>query len=87
MCPKREIINWLTEIVYDKSNIVCILSNQSLSKVEKVFDHTLMKHDNFWLTAESGYWLKCNHEKYEALFEVSDKRWIKTIKMIMDEYC
>jgi trehalose-6-phosphatase len=87
MAPRGEIMTWLSEIVYDKSNIVCILSNQSQTKVEYVFDKQLKEQENFWLTAESGYWLKTNESKYQALFEVSDRQWIKTIRKIMDEYC
>lgn len=57
MCPRTQIIHWLQEICYDKNNIVLIFSDQAYNYVQSVFDHTLMEQENFWVAAESGYWL------------------------------
>ena len=60
MCPRNQIILWIQEILYDKNNIVIILSDKDRSYISSVFEQTLMQQENFWVAAESGYWLMTN---------------------------
>ena len=42
MCPKQEILYHLIEIIQDKNNIVCIMSDQDKAFTQQVFDKALM---------------------------------------------
>ena len=47
-----------------------------------------MEQENFWVAAESGYWLLAKERRqWTELFKVQNKDWIKTIRMIMAQYC
>mmetsp|Transcript_13219 Transcript_13219/g.17983 ORF Transcript_13219/g.17983 Transcript_13219/m.17983 type:complete len:171 (+) Transcript_13219:1203-1715(+) len=87
MCPRTQIIHWLQEICYDKNNIVVIFSDRHRNYVSSVFDSTLMEQENFWVAAESGYWLQTNKKQWSELFKVQDKQWMATVKQIMAAYC
>ena len=43
MCPRTQITLWLQEILYDKNNIVVILSHRDRSYVSRVFDNILIE--------------------------------------------
>ena len=56
MCPRSQIIHWIQEILYDKNNIVMIMSDRDRNYVSSVFEQKTMEQENFWVAAESGYW-------------------------------
>ena len=56
MCPRTQIILWIQEILYDKNNIVMIMSDRDRNYVSSVFEQKTMEQENFWVAAESGYW-------------------------------
>ena len=47
----------------------------------------MMDHENFWVTAESGYCLLSNKKQWTDLFKVLNKQWMQTIHKIMSKYC
>ena len=54
----------------------------------QVFEANLMEQENFWVAAESGYWLQTNKKQYwSELFKVKDKQWMTTVKQLMAQYC
>ena len=78
----------MQEILYDKNNIVVIMSDRDRTYVSDVFNNNnLMEQENFWIAAESGYWLMTDGNKWEELFKVQNKQWMQTIRQIMEEYC
>ena len=47
-----------------------------------------MHHENFWMSAESGYWtMMSNKKEWHPLFHLPDRKWIDTIRTIMEDYC
>lgn len=87
MFPRQQIILWIQEILYDKSNIVVIMSDKDRNYISSVFEQTLMQQENFWVAAESGYWLMTNKKQWIKLFEIQSKQWMHRIRSIMEEYC
>ena len=87
MSLRNQIIPWIQEILYDKNNIVVIMSDGDRNYVSSVFESDLMESDNFWVAAESGYWLKTNKKEWIEFFAVYNKQWMQTIRQIMEEYC
>ena len=87
MCPREEILHQLVEIIQDKNNIVCVMSDQDKNYVEQVFARGLLHHENFWMSAESGYWRLASKHEWDPLFHLADRTWIKTIRAIMEDYC
>ena len=63
------------------------MSDQDKNYVEQVFAKVLLLHENFWMSAESGYWLMANKQEWHPLFHLADRTWIKTIRTIMEDYC
>ena len=39
MCPRTQIILWMQEILYDKNNIVVIMSDRDRTYVSDVFNN------------------------------------------------
>ena len=69
--PQTQINMWLQEILYDKNNIVVIMSNRDRNRVSSVFESNLMEQENFWVAAESGYWLMTKERhQWAELFKV-----------------
>ena len=87
MQPREEILHQLVEIIQDKNNIVCVLSDQDKNYVEQVFAKALVHHENFWMSAESGYWRMAAKHEWQPLFQLADRAWIRTIRTIMEDYC
>lgn len=87
MCPRQVIIHSIQEILYDKNNIVVIFSDRHRNYVQTVFEQNLMEQENFWVAAESGYWLMTNKGQWNELFKVQSKQWMQTVREIMAEYC
>jgi len=87
MCPRQVIIHSIQEILYDKNNIVVIFSDRHRNYVQTVFEQNLMEQENFWVAAESGYWLMTNKGQWTELFKVQSKQWMQTVREIMAEYC
>ena len=47
-----------------------------------------MEQENFWVIAESGYWLLAKERRqWTELFKVQNKSWMHTIRLIMAQYC
>lgn len=46
-----------------------------------------MEQENFWVAAESGYWLMNSTKQWKELFKVQSKQWMQTIRSIMSTYC
>ena len=76
MCPRQVIIHSIQEILYDKNNIVVIFSDRHRNYVQTVFEQNLMEQENFWVAAESGYWLMTNKGQWTELFKVQSKQWM-----------
>ena len=76
MCPITQIILWIQEILYDKNNIVMIMSDRDRKYVSNVFQSNLMDRENFWVAAESGYWLMTNRNQWTELFKVQSLHWM-----------
>lgn len=87
MCPGVQIIYKIQEILYDKNTIVMIMSDRDRKYVSDVFQSNLMEQENFWVAAESGYWLMTNRKQWTELFKVQSLQWMQTIRQIMAEYC
>ena len=43
MCPRTQIIHWIQEILYDKNNIIVIMSDRDRNYVSSVFESNLME--------------------------------------------
>jgi hypothetical protein len=39
-----------------------------------------MDSENFWVAAESGYWLMTNKKEWTEFFAVHNKQWMQTIR-------
>ena len=63
------------------------MSDRSRNYVSSVFQQNLMDQENFWVAAESGYWLMSNKKTWSELFKVQSKQWMQSIRNIMEEYC
>ena len=56
--------------------------------MQNLFEASLMEQENFWVAAESGYWLLAKERRqWTELFKVQNKDWMKTIRLIMAQYC
>ena len=70
---RSEIVQWIQEILYDKSNIIVVLSSRDRDCVTSIFEPVLMEQENFWIAAESGYWLMNHKKQWTELFKVQSK--------------
>ena len=59
--------------MYDKNNIIVIMSDRDRNYVSSVFESNLMEQENFWVSSESGYWLMTNKKHWSELFKVQNK--------------
>jgi len=63
------------------------MSDQDKDYVAQVFAKGLLRHENFWMSAESGYWRLASKNEWDPLFHLADRTWIKSIRAIMEDYC
>ena len=63
------------------------MSDRDRDYISSVFQSNLMEQENFWVAAESGYWLMTNEKQWTKLFKVQNRQWMQTISQIMAEYC
>ena len=46
------------------------MSDRDRNYVSSVFESNLMEQENFWVAAESGYWLMTNKKQWTELFKL-----------------